>query len=242
MSSIMRRRSGEILSGESFMAQFLSRNEADCLISKHTEQRPYTSVTLRTPIEVTLPRERFSPSTAIRLYFDDGDMAAIHTLACAAREIYEKHCKAAGMDRMFDYIQTAHPTRSQKELWDIINGPRNFLKHPEANLDLSATIELDDQMNASMLFMASHDCAMLCKDSQPPEVQSYNLWFMATKFPVDFNRAAPDTGQALDIAQAIEAAYPGLRDAPLLEQKRVGLQLLAEANRMSEESIGPLKD
>src|ERR1700736_3790370 len=40
MSSIMRRRSGEILSGESFMAQFLSRNEADYLTSKHTKQSP----------------------------------------------------------------------------------------------------------------------------------------------------------------------------------------------------------
>ena len=38
MSSIMRRRSGEIFSGESFMALFLSRNEAECLTSKHTKQ------------------------------------------------------------------------------------------------------------------------------------------------------------------------------------------------------------
>ena len=35
-------------------------------------------------------------TTAIRLYFDDDDLAAIHTLACAAREIYEKHCHAKG--------------------------------------------------------------------------------------------------------------------------------------------------
>src|SRR5882757_7666012 len=38
MSSIMRRRSGEILSGESFMALLRLRNEAECLSSQLTKQ------------------------------------------------------------------------------------------------------------------------------------------------------------------------------------------------------------
>jgi hypothetical protein len=69
--------------------------------------------------------------TAIRLFFDDDDLAAIHTLACAAREIYEKHCEAQGVERMFEYIESANPQRTQKELWGILNGTWNFLKHPE---------------------------------------------------------------------------------------------------------------
>jgi hypothetical protein len=40
MSSIMRRRSGEIFSGESFMALLRLRYEADCLKSKLTKQNP----------------------------------------------------------------------------------------------------------------------------------------------------------------------------------------------------------
>ena len=55
------------------------------------------------------------------------DLVAIHTLACAARERYEKHCQAKGVDRMFDYVVSAHPDRNRKEFWDILNGPRNFL-------------------------------------------------------------------------------------------------------------------
>jgi hypothetical protein len=164
------------------------------------------------------------------LYFDDGDIAAIHTLACAAREIYEKHCEAKGVERMFDYIESANPEKRRKELWSILNGPRNFLKHPDSSLDLSATIELNDEMNALMLFLACHDCAMLCEQEQPPESQAFNLWFLATQFPrTDPYDRAPDAVRAYQIQRTIETSYPGLRKAPLLEQKRIGRKMIAEA-------------
>jgi hypothetical protein len=34
--------------------------------------------------------------TAIRMFFSDDNAVAVHTLACAAREIYEKHCRKSG--------------------------------------------------------------------------------------------------------------------------------------------------
>ena len=55
--------------------------------------------------------------TAIRLFFDDDDVAAIHTLTCAARELYEKRCADQGVERMFEYIESANPQRTRKELW-----------------------------------------------------------------------------------------------------------------------------
>ena len=169
--------------------------------------------------------------TAIRLYFEDGDIAAIHTLACAAREIFEKHCRAAGVERMFDYIAVANPHKTPNELWNILNGVRNFLKHPEASLDLSASIELEDQMNAMALFIACHDCAQLCEREQPTEVQAFNMWFLATRFPV------PDpvdlvATQEFERAKVIESQYPGLREAPLAEQKRAGKQMIIDAIKL----------
>src|SRR5208337_4499348 len=65
MSSIMRRRSGEIFSGESFMVLLRLRYEAECLTSQHTKQnlrgQPIANLRSKPP----LPRERFSPSTPI---------------------------------------------------------------------------------------------------------------------------------------------------------------------------------
>ena len=167
-------------------------------------------------------------ATAIRLYFDDDDLAAIHTLACAAREIYEKHCEAQGVERMFEQLEAANPDRSRKELWGILNGPRNWLKHPEASMDLSARLELDDEMNACMLWVACHDCAMLCKEAQPPEVQAYTLWFLATRFPRDGGSTRSD-----EILAAIDGGYPTLRHSSPAEQKRIGAAMLQEARHLA---------
>ena len=171
-------------------------------------------------------------ATAIRLYFDDEDLASVHTLACAAREIYEKHCKAKGIDRMFEKIESSNPDRDSKQLWTILNGPRNFLKHPEPTMDLDAKLELDDEMNATMLFVAGHDCATLCEAGQPPEVQAYNLWFIATRFPREDEATHSDPSEQVrygEIIATIDKSYPGLRNAPLSEQKKIGKDMIRNA-------------
>jgi len=35
------------------------------------------------------------------MLLENGDLAAIHTLACAAREIYEKHCERGDIDQQY---------------------------------------------------------------------------------------------------------------------------------------------
>ena len=179
------------------------------------------------PIITKLEAAHRQLKTAIRMYFNDEDLAAIHTLVCAAREIYEKHCAAQGVDRMFEQIEAANPGRTRKQLWDILNGPRNFLKHPEASMDLSATLELDDEMNAAMLWVACHDCGMLCGESRPPEVDAYILWFLATRFPRD----PPVDGH--ETIRAVDQAYPALRAATLYEQKRIGNGMLCTARDLA---------
>jgi hypothetical protein len=172
------------------------------------------------------------------MYFDDGDLAATHTLACDAREIYEKHCAAQGVERMFEQIESANPHRTRKELWDILNGTRNFLKHPELSFDLSAQIEIDDEMNASMIWVACHDCAMLCEEAQPPEVQAFNLWFLSTHGSRD-GRDEAETRRADEILAAIDRGYPGLRKAALPEQKRIGKKMLLDACELAASTARP---
>jgi hypothetical protein len=106
--------------------------------------------------------------TAIRLFFADDDAVAVHTLACAAREIYEKRCGTAGIERMMDHI---------------LNEPRNFFKHLKND-----SVDFSDEMNDFVLFTACHDCTMLCTLNQPAEVQAYTIWFLAV------NRQLHDAG------------------------------------------------
>lgn len=163
-------------------------------------------------------------STAIRMYFSGGDQVAVHTLACAAREIFEKHCERTGIDRLFDHIREAHAL-SDKNLWTILNGARNFFKHPSDSLD--DAIELRDSDNKAILFVACHDCAMLLREAQPVEVQAFNLWFMATEFPSDFQ--SEDQFRAMEILKQIDAKYPGLRQASPCDQKAWGNRILTES-------------
>jgi hypothetical protein len=58
----------------------------------------------------------------------------VHTLGCAARENYEKHCREAGRGRMFDFVQAGNPGRAAKKPWNL-NAARNFFKHEGESLD-----------------------------------------------------------------------------------------------------------
>jgi hypothetical protein len=118
-------------------------------------------------------------STAIRLFFNDGDAVAVHTLACAAREIYEKQCNKAGVDRMLNHLKASNPQYTQKEIMDFLNAARNFFKHGGESLD--DAIEFSDEMNDFVLFSACHDCTIICTPNQPAEVQAYWVWFNAVK-------------------------------------------------------------
>lgn len=164
-------------------------------------------------------------ATAIRMYFYDGDMAAIHTLAGAAREIFEKHCKKKNINRFFDYVQSTH-NQPEKELWNIINKARNFFKHPSESLD--DAIDLEDGDNKSMLFIACHDCAMLLGAEQPIEVQVFNIWWLATESPSDAEQ--DENKDSAEILAIIDATYPELRASSPAKQKQCGYQWLKNAD------------
>lgn len=165
---------------------------------------------------------------AIRMYFLDGDPVCIHTLAGAAREMYEKTCEALGVERMFDHIRAANQGASASELWSALNRARNFFKHLSDDPD--AAIALTDADNRYTLFIGSHDCAQLCGEDQPIEVQVFNVWFLAVELAA--KDGDDDAGCS---ARELERLFPGFRRAPLAEQKAAGRTLLAKASGAPDE-------
>lgn len=153
---------------------------------------------------------------AIRLFMANGDIVAIHTLACAAREIYEKHCRLAGIERFYDHIAVTHPDKTEKEIFSALNHARNFFKHPDPEGKLDATIEFSDRENKLTLFLATYDCAALLTDQTPAIVQAYNIWFMATE---------PDFADG-DCAKGLKALYPNIETLSDEQQRAVGRQFI----------------
>lgn len=179
---------------------------------------------------------------AIHLFFADGDAVAVHTLACAAREIYEKNCLKTGRTRMFDFVRSGNPEHAERDLWNVLNAARNFFKHEGSSL--SESIEFEDSMNDFALLTACTDCATLCSPHQPPEVQAYSLWYLAVEFPDDQAMAEADpidANAARALQQQIDQRFPGLRTASRAEKKRFGVRLLddAVAGRLVERCEGP---
>lgn len=166
---------------------------------------------------------------AMLMYFADSDIVATHTLVCAAREIYEKHCKLAGVARYVDRALECNPELDEKTLWKHFNAARNFFKHPEATGDLLAKMELSGAVNKVVLYNACMDCMTLCSDSAPPFAKAFFTWHYAT----DFTRIDWDDPTELqnlgELVDQLEEKFPRLRSASEGDQKAFGARLIAHA-------------
>lgn len=168
--------------------------------------------------------------TAIRLFFADGDAVTVHTVATAAREVLEKQCRKAGLPRMFDFVREGSPEVAEGTLWNLLNGPRNFFKHPADKPDTA--IEFDDSLNDFQLLSGCQDCATLQPTQQPLEVQAFMIWFLAVEFPdaEAMAKADPvDANAAMLLQRHIDRLFPGLRTASRAEKKRFGARLVDDA-------------
>ncbi len=90
--------------------------------------------------------------TAIRLYFHNGDIVSIHTLASAAHEIVDDLAKAKNVERtlfkgmVLDYILPEH----QKKWFEALNEAQNYFKH--ADRDHQKVIQFEPRTTELTLF------------------------------------------------------------------------------------------
>ncbi len=78
-------------------------------------------------------------NTAIKLWFADGDLVSIHTLACSAHQIvHDINQQKGGRDLIYDSLVIKDEYRRQANR--IFKNPYNFFKH--ADKDASKDVEL----------------------------------------------------------------------------------------------------
>lgn len=116
---------------------------------------------------------------AIRLFFSCKDSVAALTLACCAREIYEKHARRQGLKSSPDWILALGAFESEREYWKVMNYERNFFKH--AGDSLEETVSLSDTKVWITIYIACCDCASLCGESTPDEVRAFSAWLKFRK-------------------------------------------------------------
>ena len=114
-------------------------------------------------------------AAAVRLFFDRDDPIAIHTLAAAAQGVIRDVARTRGLAHtsiLHDHPNI--PADARKEWIKILNAPRNFFKHADA--DPNGSLEFDESANETLLLDA---CLILSKisDRALSEANVYLGWF-----------------------------------------------------------------
>ncbi|WP_303905039.1 hypothetical protein [Thiohalomonas denitrificans] len=114
-------------------------------------------------------------AAAVRLFFENGDPIAVHTLAAAAQGVIRDVAKARDLNHtsiLHDHPEV--PVEARKEWFNILNSSRNFFKH--ANKDPENTLEFDEKENEPLLLDA---CLVLTELSNEAlsEANVYLGWF-----------------------------------------------------------------
>ena len=131
--------------------------------------------------------------TAIKLYFDEGDQASVHTLCCAAYNVIQVLNKKQNSpltldDMMLKDLSDLMLTKARrKEVHDYLNETENFLKH--GNSDPDATHIFDSDYTEALLFDAVIRYGRLAGECSP-ELGMYLGWFVSLH---------PDILDAVDI-------------------------------------------
>jgi hypothetical protein len=99
----------------------------------------------------------------------------------------------------------------------------NFMKH--AKTDAEKELDFDQNVVELLLFMVCHDFFRVT-DGVPIEAQVFEAWWFATTTP---KITKLPRRQQEKIKSRIRAFPPGLRSAPLAEQKRIALHTLNES-------------
>ena len=116
-------------------------------------------------------------TTAINLYFKNGDPVSIHTLAAAAFQITKDLCESRDdapdslPTRMKDFIKPEF----RGEVWGWFTETANFFKH--ASRDPEKTHLYNPEETEMILFIAIHQFQALTKDYFL-ELRLYVMWYM----------------------------------------------------------------
>jgi hypothetical protein len=159
-------------------------------------------------------------NTAIELFFEKRDPVSVRTLVGAAGRILSdlvEHHKP-GESWRSNTVKSI-PTLKPSEVYDILNGTPNFLKH--ADRDPNGEHLFTEEENEDLLFMAALECGEISATSH--EMQVFQIWYMAAH-PERFF----DDNEPAQQAKALLPTLPSLESEARID---VGARFLQEQKR-----------
>ena len=172
------------------------------------------------PVLVTkLDAARRQLETSLRLYFTDGDVVSIHTLAAAAGQILEDLNKKHGGPEMFlrDTFVARFRPEHQRQIRNTLAAPENFLKH--ADRDPSETLTLRPGHTELLLMEATYAYQNLTQEL-PPLFGAFRAWFFLVPgaslvMPAEFERMRAWSRDAFDLRSRGAFLAQAMQSLPL---------------------------
>jgi hypothetical protein len=168
--------------------------------------------------------------TAIRLLFHDGDVVSVHTLACAAANVFRDLLKAKGGETWQDAIIQSYPGLEQQIHQTLVRA-QNFFKHGDR--DPGEHLDFDENANDEIIIVATLEYGDLLRVGAPSRrtkmttpMSVFQLWYFA-KDPRVLLASPGNSG--VGIARAAKQLFPSLESLSRAEQLARGLLLLETA-------------
>ncbi len=115
--------------------------------------------------------------TAIKLYFDDGDVVSIHTLVRASYEILDNICNSKKLKRgiIHEGVKSFTDPKFKKMIFKKINEAKIFFKH--ANEDPEGTITWNPDLSKYFIWDSISLYERLKNKEIPPEMFIFKIYF-----------------------------------------------------------------
>ena len=114
--------------------------------------------------------------TAIRLYFNHGDIVSMHTLAAAAYKITQNISDTNPdlPDSITGWVDALVKPEYKKMFWQKLHETANFFKHAERDPD--SLHEFYPEQTENLLFIAAHQYQNLTGEWSP-EIRLFLTWY-----------------------------------------------------------------
>ena len=164
---------------------------------------------------------------AIRLLFDGGDVVSVHTLACAAANLFRDMLKAKGGETWQDAIIATYP-RMEREICQTLVRAQNYFKH--ADRDPEDALDFDEKSNDETIIVATLEYGDLLRVGAPSgrtkitiPMSVFQMWYFA-KDPRVLLASRNNSG--VEIVAAANRLFPSLENLPRIEQLAHGAEVL----------------
>jgi hypothetical protein len=177
--------------------------------------------------------------TAIRILFNGGDVVSVHTLACAAAEVFRGILNVRGGESWRDAIVATYPG-IEKQIQDTLARAQNFFKH--ADRDPHDELDFDETINDDTIIVATLEYGEILRLGAPSgrrkatlPMSVFQLWYFAKDPRVLL--ASPDN-RGVEIIEKANHLFPALGDISRAEQLARGAEMLGRCEAGFSEAPG----